>query len=158
MSGDRTVVGALRRRMAATPDAPFVRCGGQFLTPADVDGRSDRVAAGLAGLGVQPGDRVAVLLPNREEMVDLFFATTKLAAVLVPLNAFLKGEFLRYQLADCGASVLVTDGPGYGSAAPLLRLTEIKRLVLLDGEAGDGAVETAAWSDLAACSDPPPAA
>ena len=156
MSADRTVIGALRRRVAAAPDEPFVRCGGEFLTLADVDRRSDRVAAGLAELGVQAGDRVAVLLPNREEMIDLFFASTKLGVVLVPLNAFLKGEFLRYQLADCGASVLVTDAPGYDAAAPLLGLTEIKRLVLLDGVEGDGAVETTTWAEVAASTGPAP--
>ncbi|HVW35512.1 MAG TPA: AMP-binding protein [Acidimicrobiia bacterium] len=153
MSADRTVVGALRRRVAAGPDAPFVRCGGDWITLGRLDERSDRVATGLADLGVQAGERVAVLLPNREEIIDLFFATTKLGAVLVPLNAFLKGEFLRYQLADCDASVLVTDGPGLESAGLLLGLTGIKRLILLDGVTGDGSVEEAAWADIAAGSD-----
>jgi carnitine-CoA ligase len=151
MTAERTVVGALQRRVAATPDAPFLRCGGDWITLADLDARSDGVAAGLVELGVQAGDRVAVLLGNREEIVDLFFATSKVGAVLVPLNAFLKGEFLRYQLADCGATLLVTDAPGYGAAAPLLALTEIKRLVLLDGVTGDGSVEVTAWADVAGC-------
>jgi crotonobetaine/carnitine-CoA ligase len=155
-SPDRTVVGALRRRVADGPDAPFVRCGGDWITLAELDARSDNVAAGLVEIGVQAGERVAVLLPNREEIIDLFFATTKVGAVLVPLNAFLKGEFLRYQLADCGASVLVTDGPGYAAAAPLLGLTEIKRLVLLDGIEGDGAVEATSWADVAASTAPAP--
>src|SRR5581483_9257612 len=70
---DRTVTGALRRRVEERPDQPYVKCGGDWITYASIDEQSDRVATGLAGLGVRPGDRLAVLLPNREEHLPLFF-------------------------------------------------------------------------------------
>jgi len=106
---------------------------------------------------VKPGDRVAVLLPNREEHLPLFFGAAKAGAVIVPLNAWLKGEFLRYQMADCGASLLVTDGPGLSSAAPLLDLTEISGLVLLDGVEHDGPQSTTSWAEVATADPKPPA-
>jgi crotonobetaine/carnitine-CoA ligase len=147
---DRTVTGALRRRVEERPDQPYVKCGGSWITYGELDERSDRVAGGLTALGVQAGDRVAVLLPNREEHLPLFFGAAKIGAVLVPLNAWLKGEFLRYQMADCGASVLVTDGPGLASAAPLLALTGINHLVLLDGAEHDGPAAATSWAEVAA--------
>ncbi len=101
---------------------------------------ADSGAAALAGLGIAPGDRVALLTANRIEMVELFFACARLGAVQVPINTFLKGEFLRYQLADCGAETVVVDGPGLAAVAPLLdRLPAVRRIVTLD-DAGSGEV------------------
>lgn len=122
----------LRRRRAADPDAPLVRCGGEFLSAARLDDRSDRIAAGLAALGLRPGDRVAMVIPNRQEMVELFFACAKLGAVQAPLNTWLKGDFLRYQLQDCGATMLIADAPGSRAAAGLLADTSVKHLIILD--------------------------
>ena len=85
------------------PDAPFVRCGGEWLSFAEVDRRSGALAGALAARGVGKGDRVAVILANCEESLVTIFALARLAAIQVPMNVFLKGEFLRYQLADCGA-------------------------------------------------------
>jgi crotonobetaine/carnitine-CoA ligase len=109
-----TVDGVFRERLAAAPDAEFVRCGGGWITFAELDERSDRLATGLARLGVGRGDMVATILPNRIETVEILLAVAKLGAVQVPLNYYLKGEFLGYQLDDRGAGVLIADGPGFG--------------------------------------------
>jgi crotonobetaine/carnitine-CoA ligase len=127
-----TVDGAFRERLAAEPDAPFVKCGARWLTFAELDDRTDRLATGLAALGVGRGAIVATILPNRIETVEILLAVAKLGAVQVPLNYWLKGEFLAYQLADCGASVLIADGPGYAAAAGLLAETGIAQVVTVD--------------------------
>jgi crotonobetaine/carnitine-CoA ligase len=117
-----TVDGVFRERLAAAPDAPFVSVGGtDWLTFGELDERSDRLATGLARLGVGRGDHVAWILPNRIETVEILLAVAKLGAVQVPLNYWLKGEFLGYQLADCGARYVIADGPGYDAAADMLR-------------------------------------
>src|SRR5581483_12351020 len=126
----------LRRWATETPDAPFLHAGGGWVTCAELNETTDRIAGGLAALGVQRGDRVAILLPNRPEYPELSLGCMRLGAVQVPLNAYLKGEFLRHQLADCGAGVLVTDAPGLKAAAPLLGSTAIGTIILLD-EPGD---------------------
>ena len=79
------------------------------ITYSDLDRRSDEVASGLHRLGIGRGDRVAALLFNSPEFLDLWFGTAKLGAVLVPLNTGLKGELLRYELADAGPKGLVLD-------------------------------------------------
>jgi len=123
----------LRARAQAHPDRLFLVSGEDRMTYADVDRRSDAVAAGLADVGVGPGDRVAVISSNRTEMLELFFALPKLGAVNVPLNVFLKGDFLRYQLDDSETSTLVADAPGLASAEGVLDdLPALKRIVVLD--------------------------
>lgn len=128
------VVGELlRERARETPDRLFLWCGDDRMTYAEADARSDRVAAGLSELGVTKGDRVAFISMNRPEMLEMLFGCAKLGAIQVPLNAFLKGEFLRYQLDDCQASTLVCDAAGYAAAAELLdRLPELRRIVVFD--------------------------
>jgi len=127
-----TVDGVFRERLAAEPDAEFVKCGSQWLTFAQLDDRTDRLAAGLASLGVGRGTMIATILPNRIETVEILLAVAKLGAVQVPLNYWLKGEFLAYQLDDCGASLLIADGPGYAAARDLLSATGITRTLMVD--------------------------
>ena len=124
-----TVDGAFRERLAAHPDTPFVSFGSGWLTFAELDERSDRLATGLARLGVSRGDRVATMLPNRIETVDILLAAAKLGAIQVPLNYWLKGDFLEYQLDDCGAQYLIADGPGYDAAKGRLAGTDIRESV-----------------------------
>ncbi len=151
-----TVGEVFRGRVRATPDAPIVDCGEGWTTFAELDERSDRLAAGLAGIGVRAGDRIALIVPNRREMIELLLATAKLGAVQVPLNYWLRGEFLRYQLADCGARVLVADELGYESARPLLGDTEIDRVVLV-GETPSVAQGSALrYEDMLATGATPP--
>lgn len=145
----RTVGAALRERAAREPAAPFVKIDGTWLSAAELDERSTGVAAGLASLGITAGDRVAVILPNRTEMVEVFFACAHLGAVLVPLNAWLKGEFLAHQLRDCGARILVADAAGLDSAAAVIDGTGIDQLVAVgDGAPDDLALPIVGWDDL----------
>jgi crotonobetaine/carnitine-CoA ligase len=102
----------LAERAHSIPDVVFVECDGIRRTFAQMEIRSERLAAGLAALGVEKGDRVATILPNRIEHVDLIFACARLGAIHVPVNVFLKGEFLSYQLQDAAASVVVGDAEG----------------------------------------------
>ncbi len=69
-----------------------------------------KVASHVAALGIGPGDRVAVLLPNGLDFVRYWLGIGRLGATIVPINTALTGEFLLHQLRDCGASLLVTAG------------------------------------------------
>ena len=71
---------------------------------------SDRLAAGLARMGVERGDRVAVYLPQRVENALAHFAAFKLGAISLPLSPLFRADALEYRLAHSGARVLVTDG------------------------------------------------
>ena len=125
----RSVGEMLRLRAALHPDRDFLWCEEERWTYAEADRRSDAVAAGLAQLGVAAGDRVAVISSNRPEMLELFFALAKLGAIQVPLNVYLKGDFLAYQLMDSQARALVVDSSGAAAVAPLLERLDRKSVV-----------------------------
>ena len=78
------------------------------ITYGDILQRADTLAAYLAAQGVQKGDKVALFLRNSPEFVYTIFALSKLGAVVVPVNTFLKEEELSYILEDSGSSVLIT--------------------------------------------------
>jgi len=147
----RAPIGDLLRSWAAKrPDRVCCAIDETSFTFAEMDARSDRIAAGAAALGVEKGTRVATLAPNRVELLDLFYGLAKAGAAQVPLNAFLKGEFLRHQLAQSRASVLITDAAGRDAVAPLrAELPELKTIVMLDDAAGDE-LPYAALSDAGA--------
>jgi crotonobetaine/carnitine-CoA ligase len=157
-AGRARVIGdRLAQWAGAEPDRRFVRCGGPWLTFGEVHERSDRVAAGMAQLGVARGERVALIAPNREEYLLSFFACAKLGAVIVPINTFLRGEFLRHQLADSGAATLITDTAGLREAANLLgELPDLQRAVALDDDGVDLPVETIPYRKLEAAEGAPP--
>jgi fatty-acyl-CoA synthase len=95
------------RRARKTPGAPAIRYAGRTLSYAGLDDRVRRLAQALRGLGTGPGSRVAYLGPNHPAFLETMFATWSVGAVFVPLNMRLAGPELNYQLADCGAALLV---------------------------------------------------
>jgi crotonobetaine/carnitine-CoA ligase len=157
--GQPAAVGDTLRHWAnKSPDVEFVQCGGAWQTYGEIDDQSDRLAAGLQRIGVALGDNVAVVLPNRIEYVQQFFALAKLGATQVPLNTYLRGEFLHYQIEDSESSTIITDAAGLAQVVPLLpRLERLRRIVLV-GESRparpDGAptgVEVYGFDELLAC-------
>jgi fatty-acyl-CoA synthase len=106
------------RRARLTPD----RVGlvdaetGREFTYADLDRRANRTARLLDAHGVGVGDRVAVVSRNRPELVDLYFATAKLGAVLAPLSHRLAPPELAALLAETEPTVLVVEDLFAGDA------------------------------------------
>lgn len=67
------------------------------------------VAGRLAAAGVGPGGVLAIMLPNRVELVTSMFAAWRLGAAVTPVNAALTTPEARYQIDDAGATVVVAD-------------------------------------------------
>ena len=76
-----------------------------------------RVAGGLGGLGLRPGDRLAVVMQNRWEMAALHWACQLAGVVVVPLNWRSTADELDYFLTDSGAAALVFDGSATAAVA-----------------------------------------
>ena len=104
-----TVSALLEARVEATPDARFLSFEDHQLSYGEMVARADRTAAGLAAMGVGEGTKVAVLLPNSLEILDVWFACSLIGAVLVPVNTGLVGEGLKYILEHSEAELLVVD-------------------------------------------------
>lgn len=154
----RIVAEVLRERARSDePARPFVKCGGDWLSCRELDEVSERVAAGLVERGLTQGDVVAFILPNCQEMIELFFACAKLGIVQVPLNYWLKGEFLAYQLRDCQATVLIADTAGCRAAASHLGDTAITRIITTEEfSAADASLPTESYATLRKSGGRPP--
>ncbi len=109
----------VRRKAEKNGDRVAVRFEHRELSYRALDQESEEIAAGLAAAGVPAGGRVASLLFNTPEFPLLWFASAKRGAVLVPLNTALKGEILRYELADSAPSGLVIDRRLWEAYAPI---------------------------------------
>src|SRR3954470_22486388 len=83
--------------------------GERVLSYRELADRCTRLAAGLAALGVEHGDRVALLAANGHRYLEAFFAVPAAGMVLVPLNTRLAQPELKHIVAHSGARVLITD-------------------------------------------------
>jgi fatty-acyl-CoA synthase len=102
---------------------------GRRSTFADVAAGVDRVARGLIALGVRPGDRVALWMPNRPEWIEAAFAVLELGAVLVPVNTRLRTDDVAYILAQSASSTLIVAE----RSGPVDYLGMVRELVPVDG-------------------------
>jgi len=98
----------------------------------------DRLADGLAQLGVGPGDRVAMLEVNTDRYIEAYFATAKLDAVFVPMNFRARAEELTWMLNDSTPKVLFA-GARYADTVRSFagELVSVRHFVAID-EAVDG--------------------
>ena len=80
---------------------------------AQLQTMSNRLANGFLAQGIQPGDRVAILLPQRPETAMCHIACYKIGAIAVPMASLFGEEALKFRLQDSGARVVVTDASGF---------------------------------------------
>ena len=126
-----------RARLDAAKDAVVDLDTGVHYTYGDLEDRANRLANVLAGFGVGKGDRVAFLSRNRVELIDGYFATGKLGAILVPYNARLSAQELGQLMANETPKVLFYEDIFAPTAAALAGSSPVERFVVL-GEAPNG--------------------
>jgi long-chain acyl-CoA synthetase len=119
---------ALRR-----PDHPAVVCGAQRLGYAALAESVRRVASGLRKLGIGPGDRVLVYLPNGLEFVQAVYAVLSLGAIAVPVNTRLTARELEHVFADARPAAAIYHASGRESVRPGMRLIPGCRAVVVLG-------------------------
>lgn len=78
------------------------------LTYRRLDALVDRCAAGLQGMGVQKGDRVAIMIPNSPQYIIAYYGAMRAGAIVVPCNPLYVARELEHQLRDAGARVILT--------------------------------------------------
>ena len=114
-----------------SPDALALTHGDTHLGYAELANQVTRLASGLVGCGLQRGERVAVYLEKRPEMVVTAFGSAAAGGVFVPVNPLLKPEQVAYILRDCGVAVLVTSPERLALLQPALSGCEALRHVVL---------------------------
>lgn len=101
----------LRRRAELSPDARCLTLAGVTRTYAGMLAAAEQAAAALASLGLRKGAKVAALLPNSTEILDVWLGAALLGAVFVPVNTGLRGEGLRYIVEHSEAEFIALDAP-----------------------------------------------
>ncbi len=110
-SGHRTLRDVISAQARRFTRRPFLEFQGRQFSFAEVDDRTDRVATALSRLGLRAGDRLALLLPNRPELVFFLWGATKIGAVPVSLNPDAATEEIRAALARVTPRAVVTELP-----------------------------------------------
>ncbi|RZU75974.1 long-chain acyl-CoA synthetase [Micromonospora kangleipakensis] len=87
--------------------APAIRFGDMVLTYAQLDEASARVAGLLRDRGVQPGDRVGIMLPNVPQFAAAYYGILRAGAVVVPMNVLLKAREVAFYLGDSQAKLVL---------------------------------------------------
>jgi long-chain acyl-CoA synthetase len=96
---------------------PAVRMDELTLSYTELQDAASRVASVLRSRGVEPGDRVGIMLPNVPAFPIAFYGTLAAGGVVVPMNPLLKSREVAYYLGDSGAKVLFAWQPMAGEAA-----------------------------------------
>ena len=104
-----TFVDPLYRARTLFADAVSMVGGEVRLTYAETWCRCRRLAGGLTRLGLEPGDRVAILAANSHRYLEVYLAVPASGRVVVPLNTRHAEPELRYALEDAGTRLLITD-------------------------------------------------
>jgi fatty-acyl-CoA synthase len=146
----RSLAAAFDHAADAWPDRPYILAESGSLTYAEVQATSLDFAAGLVGLGVGVGDRVALLVDNRPEYPAIKFAVARVGAVAVPLNYSYKSDEIRERLDQSGASVVIAIDasvatnfldvfdslvPGWETGATSAELPDLRHILLVDNGA-----------------------
>jgi len=103
-----SVSASLANRATRDPEGTFLLHQDQPITFGQVETRSDALAASFHSLGIEAGDKVALILPPCPEFVVSLFAASKLGAVVVPLNPHLTQLELQYMLRHSETVLAVT--------------------------------------------------
>lgn len=162
--GDR-VVPAFEKRPASVwemvadaavknPDGEALICDDQRMTWREVARTSAQLAAGFKEMGLQPGDRVALLLGNRIEFVLTLFGAAHLGLVTVMLNKRQQKPEIAYVLTDCGAKLIIHEDDLAGRLPDPADVPELRHRVSIGTVAGSLQFQDLIATDLSQAPTP----
>jgi carnitine-CoA ligase len=161
-----TITSLLDRRLADDPDSQYLDVCGVTFTAVEVNTTASRMANALHELGVRPGDRVANLVENSPEALLSWWGAVRGGSVAVPINTAYKGQYLRHQLGDSGARVVIVQRTLADRVATVMEnLPDLQHVIVVDDreEPGVGHALTSSakttvheWEDVLAVDDATP--
>ena len=136
----------------AYSDRPALDAAWETLTWAQTRQQALELAAGYAELGLAPGERVALMMPNRVEHVLADLGAVHAAAVPVTFYATLSADQIGYMAADCDARIAVVNGAAELDRleSVLDRLPGLKKIIVRDAAACPAGERYLSWADFAA--------
>jgi long-chain acyl-CoA synthetase len=128
------------------PDCLLHKVGGTYqpVSTAELVDRVRRLSKALEGLGIAPGDRVALMAENGPHWPTVDFATLCVGGVLVPIYPTLLPDQASYIAQNCGAKVVFAETPAHleGFLSHAGEMPEVRQFVLIRGESSDPRVMT----------------
>jgi long-chain acyl-CoA synthetase len=102
------------------------------ITYREMDGLSNRFANALIGLGLRPGDRVAIQLPNFPQFAFAFYGVLKAGGAVLPVNPLYKARDLSLVLRDSGAKVILTLSRFMPTLSAVMPATSLKSIIVTE--------------------------
>lgn len=112
------------------PDTPCTIFKGSKISYREMNEITDRLAAGLADLGVKKGDRVGIFMPNTPQFVMAYFAVVKLGGVVIATNPLYSPREIEHQANDAGIEVMLVMSNFYNIIKEVQPKTKIRCLVV----------------------------
>ena len=128
----RTIGELIEHRAEVTPDFIFGihEDDDRQISFGELEVCVNRLANGLAKLGVVQGQRVAVMLGNHPDHIFTFFALAKLGVIWVPVNVNLRGPSLDFLIEQTTPSAIIVDSKFWDRLAPCLSKRTIERIII----------------------------
>jgi crotonobetaine/carnitine-CoA ligase len=131
-----TINSAFLGALQASPDRVYLDFSGDGFTYARMAAEVEFLARGLHALGVTRGDRLVTLLENGPNAMISWFAINRLGAIHVPINTAYKGDYLRHQINDSGARIVICENAYVPHVTDLSsQLTSLEHILYLGAEA-----------------------
>ena len=150
MSSRLSVASILAESAQRYPDTVALILGETRLPYAAVWDQARRYGAVLREAGIEPGDRVALLLPNIPQFAFAYYGALAAGAVVVPVHALLLADEIAFVLRDSHCQALITAAPLLGEATKAAEMADVPLWSVLDG----GDAEVARIDVLAASTEP----
>jgi long-chain acyl-CoA synthetase len=125
----KTLVDFVRDRAAATPDATALVFKGRKVSYGEIERDSDALAHSLKELGVKPGERVALVLPNAPQFVIAELAAWKLGAMIAPQNPIYTEREIEESLRATAPETIIVLTPFYERIKRVQANTSVKRVI-----------------------------
>ncbi len=142
--GEQNLARLAERAFERKGDYPSLLFERRWHSSGELFERAARIAGGLMGLGVEPGDRVVVTMANCPEVGIIYNALWRAGAVVTPATFLLPTEELAYVIADAEACGVVTTPEFVEKVQAAVAGIDSVRFVICTGEPGDGVVPLAA--------------
>jgi len=120
----------LEESAAKFPDRPCTIFHGRIITYREMNALTDRMAAGLASVGVKKGDRVGLFIPNIPQFVIAYYGILKAGGVVVATNPLYTPPEIIHQLKDSGIELMIVMSRFYQRIKQVQGQTRLKQLIV----------------------------
>jgi long-chain acyl-CoA synthetase len=125
----RTLLDVISESASQRPNHTALLFQGNAISYRELERLSTAFASALIGLGVKPGDRVALLLPNSPQMIVSLFGTWRAGGIIVPLNPLYTERELEHALSESGAETVIVLTPFYKKVKAIQPRTPVRNII-----------------------------